>query len=79
MEFAEYLVISNQSAEFTTGFNPLRLQVALNSYAQLGWRVVSSSVSILPRGASYYIVFLIILERVVGSNTTSAIENLPGE
>lgn len=67
----EYIVWTQRDPVASTGFNPLALQRSLNVYAQLGWEVVSSSISVLERHGNMYTAYLIILEMDLPNETNA--------
>jgi hypothetical protein len=59
---AQYKVLTQKDRLFSGKFNPEKLEEALNSYAEQGWRLVTSATADIPGlGNRQEIIF--ILER----------------
>lgn len=63
----EYKVLTQKDKWFSGKFDPEKLELAINSYAKQGWRVISCATADIPAligGARQE--FITILERDVG-------------
>ncbi|MGI5936341.1 MAG: DUF4177 domain-containing protein [Oscillospiraceae bacterium] len=61
----EYKVLTQKDKWFSGKFDPQRLEEAINSYAQQGWRVVSCATATIPGFGASREEFITILEREV--------------
>jgi uncharacterized protein DUF4177 len=60
----QYKVLTQQDRFFSGKFSPEKLEAAVNSYAQEGWRVVSMATASIPSFTSHREELIILLERV---------------
>lgn len=61
----EYKVLTQKDRWFSGKFSPEKLEAALNSYAEQGWRVVSAATADIPGLGVARQEMIIILERDV--------------
>lgn len=59
----EYKVLTQKDRFMSGKFDPAKLEQALNSYANEGWRVVSSATAQIPSFGSSREELIVILER----------------
>ena len=59
----EYKVLTQKDKWFSGKFSPEKLEAALNSYAQQGWKVVTSATADVPGFGVNRQELVIILER----------------
>lgn len=59
----EYKVLSQKDKWFSGKFSPEKLEQALNSYAQQGWKVVASTTADIPGFGGSRQELITILER----------------
>lgn len=60
---AQYKVFSQKDRFFSGKFNPEKLEAALNSFAQEGWRVVACATAEIGAGIGNREELIFILER----------------
>jgi hypothetical protein len=58
-----YKVLTQKDKFFTGKFDPMKLEEALNSYAEQGWRLVSAATADIPSLGGPRQEFIAILER----------------
>lgn len=61
----QYKVLTQKDKWFSSKFNPVTLEEALNAYAEQGWRVVSSVTGDFPGAFGSRNEIIVILERDV--------------
>lgn len=59
----EYKVLTQKDKWFSGKFDPLKLEAAINAYAQQGWQVVTAATASFASFASSREEFVIIMER----------------
>ena len=59
----QYKVLTQKDKWFSGKFDPQKLEVALNSYAEQGWRLVSCATADIPGFGGNRQEFVAILER----------------
>lgn len=62
----EYKVLTQKDKWFSGKFSPEKLEEALNSYAQQGWKVIAAATADVPGLCANRQELVIILERDVG-------------
>jgi hypothetical protein len=60
----EYKVLTQKDKWFSGKFDPVNLEMALNAYAQQGWRVIGCATADIPGFGVTRQEFITILERV---------------
>ncbi|HHU22090.1 MAG TPA: DUF4177 domain-containing protein [Clostridiales bacterium] len=61
----EYKVLTQKDKWFSGKFDPQRLEEAINSYAQQGWRVVTCATATIPGFGTTREEFVTVLEREI--------------
>ncbi|HHU48618.1 MAG: DUF4177 domain-containing protein [Caldicoprobacterales bacterium] len=61
----EYKVLTQKDKWFSGKFDPEKLENAINSYAEHGWRVVSCATASIPGFGTTREEFITVLEREV--------------
>jgi hypothetical protein len=59
----QYRVLTQKDRFFSGKFSPEKLEAAINSYAQEGWRVVSMATASIPSFGSNREELIVLLER----------------
>lgn len=59
----EYKVLSQKDKWFSSKFDPEKLEAALNSYADQGWKVVAATTANIPSFSGSREEFIAVLER----------------
>jgi type II secretory pathway component PulF len=61
----EYKVLTQKDKWFSGKFDPVKLEEAINSYAQQGWRVISCATATIPGFGTTREEFITVMEREV--------------